>query len=264
MEGSRVPSRDELREHLVRTRVAGDIATTRENNLDNFRSLANRDPRYTFGLTFSGEWTYPQILDLMAKRCGVIADPAHREGADTIDPDLTIDALDAMADRLGDAVRRGARIVVATGHPTGLLTIHLAIARAAVRHGARLLTPAEGSRYRMALGRVLHLRYLGGVGMVSDGAGFLHTHEPGPMRGLLESLDELPDLVLADHGWAGAAGEAGVETVVGFADCNDPALFVGEAEGKVTVTVPLDDNVYPVHYAPLTAYLLGRMGLPVE
>ena len=54
------------------------------------------------------------------------------------------------------------------------------------------------------------------------------------MRGLLADLQDAgeapPDLVVADHGWAGAAGQAGV-TAVGFADCNDPALFVGEAEG---------------------------------
>jgi hypothetical protein len=45
---------------------------------------------------------------------------------------------------------------------------------------------------------------------------------------------------------------------VGFADSNDPALFVGEAEGDVAVCVPLDDNVAPTLYAPMTAYLLAR------
>ncbi len=67
-----------------------------------------------------------------------------------------------------------------------------------------------------------------------------------------------PDLVMGDHGWTGAAGQAGVDAL-GFADCNDPALFVGEAEGKVAVTVPLDDNVLPHLYAPLTAYLLANL-----
>jgi hypothetical protein len=66
--------------------------------------------------------------------------------------------------------------------------------------------------------------------------------------------------VVADHGWAGAAGEAGVDAI-GFADCNDPALFVGEAEGKVLVSVPLDDNVAPHLYAPLTAYVLQHASL---
>ena len=48
---------------------------------------------------------------------------------------------------------------------------------------------------------------------------------------------------------------------MGFADSNDPALFVGEHEGKVRVAVPLDDNVEPHLYAPLTAFLLHAAGL---
>ena len=43
----------------------------------------------------------------------------------------------------------------------------------------------------------------------------------------------LPDLVVADHGWAGCAGQYGVDSV-GYADCNDPALFLAEAEGNVS------------------------------
>src|SRR5450631_683634 len=66
-----------------------------------------------------------------------------------------------------------------------------------------------------------------------------------------------PDLVVADHGYAGAAGTAGIVSV-GFADCNDPALFVGEAEGDVAVCVPLDDNVEATLYEPLTAFLLSE------
>jgi hypothetical protein len=65
---------------------------------------------------------------------------------------------------------------------------------------------------------------------------------------------------MADHGWAGAAGQAGIDTV-GFADSNDPALFAGAAEAKIAVCVPLDDNVLPHHYAPLTSYLLSQSGL---
>ena len=80
------------------------------------------------------------------------------------------------------------------------------------------------------------------------------------LRALAEAGEPPPDLVVADHGWAGAAGQAGV-TAVGFADSNDPALFVGEEEGKVAVAVPLDDNVAPHLYAPMTAYLLSAAGL---
>lgn len=260
----RVPAREELREHLVRTRIAGEVATPRENNLDHYRSLALRDPHYLFGLDISDDWTYPDVLALMAKSAGVIADPEHREGQDTIDPDRTIDALEAMADRIAEALSRSApRILVATGHPTGLLAVHLALARTAAEHGAVLLAPAEGQAYTAGgFGRRRHIRYLEDVAMLDDRGAFVHTHDAGPMRAMLDELDRRgeprPDLVIADHGWAGAAGEAGVPTV-GFADCNDPALFVGEAEGKIAVSVPLDDNVLPRHYRPLTDYLIHRV-----
>jgi hypothetical protein len=106
--------------------------------------------------------------------------------------------------------------------------------------------------------------YLDAVAALLVPDGPRHTHSPLPMQAVLAHLracgEALPDLVVADHGWAGAAGQAGIDAV-GFADCNDPALFVGEAEGRVLVSVPLDDNVAPDLYAPLTAYLLHRAGL---
>ncbi|MFI0423302.1 phosphatase [Spongiactinospora sp. 9N601] len=256
------PSRSELRDHLIATKIAGDVATSRENNLDHYRSLAERDPYYQLGLTFAQPWGYRDVLALMAKSAGVSPDPAHRAGQDTIDPDRTIDALDEMGARIGAALAGGRpRLLFATGHPTGLLTVHLSLARFAVRHGAKLLTPGEGWAYSPAYHgrRTRRVRYLDGVAMLDDHGGFVHTHDSAPMEAMLRRLNgERPDLVIADHGWAGAAGEAGHPTV-GFADCNDPALFLGEAEGKIAVAVPLDDNVLPRYYRPLTAYLVSRV-----
>jgi hypothetical protein len=78
------------------------------------------------------------------------------------------------------------------------------------------------------------------------------------MQAILAGADgPLADLVVADHGWAGAAAQHGLP-VLGFADTNDPALFVGADEGKLDVVVPLDDNVTPADYAPLAAYLLAN------
>jgi hypothetical protein len=261
------PSRDELRAHLVASRIAGDVATTREDNLVKYGLLAARVPAAMFGLTPRGAWGPGDLLRLMTERVGVSPDPLHLHGADRIDPDLTIDALDRMAEHLAAAARPGARVVVATGHPAGLLPVHLAVGRALRACGATLLTPAAGFTYVTAsrAGRVTReIRYIDGVATVSTRGELNHTHSARPMQAVLAALDEagedLPDLVVADHGWAGAAGHAGV-VAVGFADSNDPALFVGEAEGTVAVTVPLDDNVAPHLYAPLTAYLLAAAGL---
>ncbi|MER6944043.1 phosphatase [Nonomuraea sp. NPDC000554] len=253
-------SRDQLREHLIQTRIAGDVATSRENNLDHYSSVANRDPYYMLGLTFEQPWSFRDVLALMAKSAGVVADPGHRRGQDTIDPDRTIDALDAMADSIAGALSLDSpRLLFATGHPTGLLAVHLPLARFAAERGATLLTPAEGWVYSGAgFGRPRHVRYLEEVAMLNEKGGFVHTHDSAPMERMLSELDTPPDLVIADHGWAGAAGEAGVPTVA-FADSNDPALFLGEAEGKIAACVPLDDNVLPRHYAPLTERIVTRV-----
>jgi histidinol phosphate phosphatase hisN-like protein len=266
---ARVPTRDELIRHLVGQRIAGRVATTRQNNLGNFRRLADRDPGYLFGIEPEGSWTFGEVLALMAERCGVSPDEAYREGVDYIDPELTVLRLEAMAARLRQAAQLREPVIVATGHPTGLLAVHLEVARALAVAGCPLLMPAAGWSYeiqRYGFRQRREIRYVGGVAMLAGRGELQHTHSPRPMVAMLDELrvsadpGAWPGLVVADHGWAGAAGQAGIDSV-GFADSNDPALFVAEAEGKVLVTVPLDDNVAPHLYAPMTAYLLSAAGL---
>jgi hypothetical protein len=256
--------RSELITHLTTARIAGRVATTRENNLANFASMSRREPLYLFGLTLDGEWAPADVLRLMAERCGVSPDPGHTHGQDTIDPQRTVDRLDAMADRLAAAAQRRERVLVATGHPVGMRPVHTAIAAALADAGCDLVTEAPDwthpvlAEFQRQEGRV---SFVDRVAMFRDPAGQLrHTHSPLPMEAILAGLSTPPDLVVADHGWAGAAAEAGVDTV-GFADCNDPALFVGEAEGRVLVCVPLDDEVDPALYDPMIDYLLRRAGL---
>ncbi|MGH3343721.1 MAG: phosphatase [Carbonactinosporaceae bacterium] len=260
---TRPPERAELHAHLVRHRIAGRVATPRENNLRNYRMMSARDPHYLFGLAPRGPWSPEGVLALMADRVGVSPDPAYRSGPDTIDPDRTIDRLDEMAARIGKAAQGRQRVVVATGHPEGLMPVHGAVAGALAAAGCAVLTPDATGHYAGSAGE--RVGYVARVAVLASAAGGgVHTHSPEPMRAVLASLrdagERLPDLVVADHGWAGAAGQAGVDAV-GFADSNDPALFVGEAEGAVEVAVPLDDNVAPRLYEPLTAYLLDRAGL---
>jgi hypothetical protein len=262
-----VPTREQLRAHLVAARIAGDVATPREGNLENFRRMSRREPLYLFGLEPEAAWTDRDVLALMAERCGVSPDPAHTHGQDTIDPDRTLERLDTMGDRLRSAAKNRERVLVATGHPVGLRPTHTAVAGALAAAGCTLLTPAAGwqhpadAAYEYQRGAI---RYSDGMGMLASAGMPQHTHSPLPVRAALAELEATgagpPDLVFGDHGWAGGAGQAGIDAV-GFADCNDPALFVGEAEGRVLVAVPLDDNVAPELYAPLTAYLLARAGL---
>lgn len=261
------PTRAELIDHLVRTRIAGDVATPRENNLAHYRRLANGDRHYWLGLELGDRWQDEQdVLAVMAERCGVSDDPEHRLGQDTIDPELTVAALERAADRLRGIAEETVgedgprRVLCATGHPGGLLDVHRCVAEAMLRAGCEIvrvplgLYADEGAVVQFA-----------GVAVYERGATLWHTHSPHPMTRVLDALEEsgrpLPDLVWADHGWAGCAAQRGVPAV-GFADCNDPALFLAEAEGTLSVAVPLDDNVPdPRFYEPMTAYLLAAAGL---
>lgn len=257
------PSPAELIDHLVRTRIAGNVATPRENNLDHYRKLAQGDRHYWFGLEFGDRWTDEQdVLAVMAERCGVNDDLEHRVGQDTIDPRLTVAALERMAAFLRKAAEGRQRVLFATGHPGGLLDVHRTTAAALRAAGCEIvaipsgLRADEGSVYQVA-----------DVAVFERGATLWHTHSPAPMAAILDGLRQagrpLPDLVVADHGWAGCAAQWGIDAV-GFADCNDPALFLAEAEGTLQVAVPLDDHVAdPRFYEPMTAHLLATAGLPV-
>lgn len=246
-------TREELRAHLIASRIAGDVGTPREDNLANINRLVAREPKYTFGLPWPVPRDADDVLAVVAKVVGIDADPQRSTGPDRIDPDRCLDALDRVRDRLADVAERRGRVLLATGHPTGLFALHQQVASALAAVGCHVITPGDGDRVVVEghRGRVL---YVGGVAVLATAAHLLHTHQPEPMRVVLDAMTQQPDLVVADHGWAGAAGQAGLP-VVGFADCNDPALFVGEADGLIDVAVPLDDNVLPRLYAPVAAYL---------
>ncbi len=258
---SGTPSRAQLVDHLVRTRIAGDVATPRENNLSHYRRLANGDRHFWLGLELGDRWTDEQdVLAVMAERVGVNDDAEHRYGQDTIDPELTVAALERLALRLRKAAEDRQRVLFATGHPGGLLDVHRATAAALRAAGCEIVVIPE--RLQTDEGYVMQFA---DVAVLEHGATLWHTHSGEPMRAILTGLEregrELPDLVVADHGWAGYAAQHGVDAA-GYADCNDPALFLAEAEGTLQVAIPLDDHVVsPRHYDPMTAYLLDQAGL---
>ena len=258
-----------LCDYLAANAIAGRVATPRQDSLAKYRRMAAGDPQCTFGLTFTRAWTERDVLAEMARRCGVSPDPVVQTGPDCIDPELTVGRLSAMAVQLGRIAAAQGTVLMGTGHPAGLLAIHAPLARRLTAAGCAILTPARGWQASPRSGGDAaaesgELRFIDRVAVLSRNAGLAHTHLPAAMEAMIAELretgDPMPDLVVADHGFAGAAGAAGLP-VVGFADCNDPALFIGEAEGLVDVAVPLDDNVQPDLYEPITAFLLAEAGL---
>jgi hypothetical protein len=76
---------------------------------------------------------------------------------------------------------------------------------------------------------------------------------------MVRMLGEMrPDLVFADHGFAGAAIEAGVEAL-SIADVNDPALLVARAQGRTEAVIVMDDNVQPDAYWPCYQAIVARL-----
>jgi hypothetical protein len=139
-------------------------------------------------------------------------------------------------------------VLFATGHPGDLDPLYGSIATLAEAAGAAILRPARGeSWWDDHVGHDWTIAYHGAVGMVADGERPRHTHRPEAMRRML--ADVRPDLVVADHGFAGAAIEAGVETL-SVADVNDPALIVAKAQGRTEIVVVLDDHVPADAYWP--------------
>ncbi|MFE0678611.1 phosphatase [Streptomyces sp. NPDC058867] len=260
-----------LREHLVAARLAGVVATTREVSLRSYRLFAARDPRVLMGIDPQADWAARDLVALMAEKCGVSGDPLLVEGHDVIDPERTLSALDAFAARIGAVARRGGPVLLGTGHPHRLLGFYADLADALSAAGCTVLTPAQGRcvdiTTRFGL-RTHNLDYVRGVALVrapgsvgSGGEPGAHTHSPLPVRTVLAAAAEaggpMPELVIGDHGWVCGAGQLGYEAI-GLADTDDPALFVGEAEGVVSVAVPLDDAVRSDYYRPLTRYVLNR------
>ena len=241
------------REELARALEAGGVAGVATHPLDNVRGnarlLVEGDPDKQFGLMgLQDGLTMQDVLDLVSAGSGVAIDPAQRFGDVLIAPDPILDACEALGRRLALAAEGGERVLIATGHPGGLDLLYREWERLLLSHGGRIVKPADGVSWRdPRLDHDWSIGYLSGVGMQIDGRVPRHTHWPDAMQRMLAA--ERPDLVVADHGFAGAAIEAGVETV-SVADVNDPALLVAKAQGRTEVVVVMDDHVAADAYWP--------------
>jgi hypothetical protein len=249
--------REELAQALVAGGVAGSAGHQHDNVFGNIRKLVAHDPDKLFGLSDMPEpFGFEDIVRIVGEASGVPIDELATEGSPDIDSGAVLDACEAAGNRLAVAARRGERILFATGHPGDLDPLYGAIADLAAGHGARIVRPAEGVSWSdPTVGHGWTIAYHGAVGMVTDGERPRHTHWPEAMRRMLAA--ERPDLVMADHGLAGAAIDAGVETL-SFADVNDPALIVAKAQGRTDIVVVLDDHVPADAYWPCFQAVAAR------
>jgi len=250
-------ARDGLLEGLLAGKVAGVAAHPVDNVRRNIQLLVEQDPDKLFAMSdMPGRFGFEEILGLVEAEAGAPIDRSARFGPVHIEPEPILAACEALGDRLATASAAGERVVVATGHPNGLDVLYRQVAELMSERGAKLLHPADGAVIQEP-GRPVpwRVRYLGDVALVTDEVAPKHTHAGDAMRRIL--ADERPDLVLADHGFAGAAIEAGVETV-SVADVNDPALIVARAQGRTQIVVVMDDNVDADDYWPCYQAVAAR------
>lgn len=252
-----------LRAHLVDTRLAGTVATSPSSTLTNCGRLVEGDDEYTFGLSDWRTATFAEVLAAVERVCGGDPRGADQAGAGWIDPDATVAAIERHRRALADFAANGGRALLATGHPTGLLPHYQAIARALQESGCQLLSPLDDTFMDEAdpdspgwPGRPPRgVRFLDGVAAVFDGGSLRHTHRARYMEAMLDEARGAVDLVLADHGMAGAAIERDLPTL-SIADVNDPALPLAQVRGRTDAVLPVDDNLAPRVFTPVTAAIL--------
>lgn len=244
----------------MRARLAGDVQTSPANTWRNCERLAAGEEPATFGMSDWRGATPLEIAEAVRSVCGQdLGTGADPHGLGWIDPDAALRGIAQHRATLRQAAASRARVLLATGHPTGLLGHYAALARVLQDRGCALLAPLDDVGLGSGPdGRPRSLRYVDGVACVSDGGSLRHTHRSRYMEAVLDALGGGPgqvDLVVADHGMAGAAIERGIPAL-SIADVNDVALPLAQVRGRTDGVLPIDDNLAPRLFVPVTAAIL--------
>ncbi|HKZ75740.1 MAG TPA: phosphatase [Actinomycetota bacterium] len=239
----------ELAHALLTGGVAGTATHPLDNVLGNIRMLLDGDPDKEFGLTGLQDGRDPDaVLRLVEAAAGSPIDRRARHGPVEIRPEPMLAELRTMGIRLARACLQGESVAFATGHPESIDYLLKAVGDLLADRGARVMRLGVGvSWHESGRNHDWQIDHWGAVAMQTDGRVPRHTHRPDAMEHML--AEGRPDLVVADHGFAGAAIQAGVETLA-LADVNDPALLIAKAQGRTEIVVVLDDHVPPVSYWP--------------
>jgi hypothetical protein len=256
------PRQRALIDHLVESRLAGNVATSAQNSLGNCGHLVDGHPEYTFGLSDWRDADFAEVVAAVEAAGGRPHGWGAADGGAAIDPEAALAAIERHRDTLAPFLAGGGgRVLVATGHPFALLAHYAALSRALTGAGNQVLRPLEGQRDRLATpdGRGASIRHLDGVACLYQDAALKHTHRPDPMEAMLEAVGGAKgvDLVVADHGYAGAAVEQGIPTL-SIADVNDPALPLAQARGRTDGVLVIDDGLDASLFRPVTAAILDR------
>jgi RNase H-fold protein (predicted Holliday junction resolvase) len=257
-----------LERRLTKLRLAGpELSHSRKNNLEAVKRLTDTDPYSTFGIKMvidyvhSSDLEEDEALKMVAGITKCSRDINYTEGRGYISPSSTIKGLKATATALRRVASEGGIVTFATGHPGSMLDYYTDLADLVRKLGGRVLELAKGQIVFQGEDRdhVQVADSINGVAVLSDTCAALHTHDSRPMELMLNDALHLPDLVVADHGFAGEAINRGIPTVA-VMDTNDPGLAVAKKLGANLVLVPMNDN-RPNVVTREAAELVRRMAL---
>jgi hypothetical protein len=174
-----------------------------------------------------------------------------------IDPKRTVAGFTSACTRVLEVARAGGRLVFATARPASLFGVYRTLARAAAGVGGKVLSapaaPIDESQ---------RVWWIDDVAMVSDGESLLADVSGAAADELLFVVPR-PDLVVADHAFAGVALVSGLE-VVALADLDAVALAVAAWRGMAVRVAPFDQHRTPTAYDPLLDLLAEAVAAPTD
>ena len=205
------PARDDelaprtLRQLLKERHVAGrSVRFGREEVAGTMRRVAQGAPAQLCGLTAFPGLTLEHVEAAVTALYGWEGDGPRAR----IAPSCTIDGFTNAVLRVLEVARGNGRIAFATARPASLLPVHRRLAARAAAEGGDVLEAEETAGFGPGGRRI---RWIDHVAVLTDGAALLAD---GSVEATEEWLFTLPrpDLVVADHLYAGVASACGMET----------------------------------------------------
>ncbi|HEX8231402.1 MAG TPA: phosphatase [Chloroflexia bacterium] len=239
-----------IERRLTRLRLSGpELSHSRANNVAAAKKLTDNDPYVTFGIRMVIDYVQlnevdPQeALGMIASITKCSQDVGYTEGRGYISPSSTIKGLKAMSAAIRHVCRDHGHVMFATGHPGSMVECYTELSELVRELGGHVMDLAKGQVAFQGEDRdhVQVADSINGIGILSDTCAALHTHDSRAMELMLNDAKRLPDLVIADHGFAGEAINRGIPTVA-IMDTNDPGLAVAKKLGANVIIVPMNDN----------------------
>jgi hypothetical protein len=213
---------------------------------DSVSSLARRQIQSTMGI--SGKYFLHALDSGSIEQC---AEEVY--GIDTtqpsvfIDPELTMIALDEACARIAESAMHGARIIFACSRPSATLPLFIELAKLSKDAGANILESFDNTSSFISDGRKgRRFTWSGSVAVVTDSESLLSCNDAKAADDLLFHLPR-PDLVVADHIFAGAALTSGLPTIA-FTGIESLAVSVASVPEAQCLAIPISINQPSTHY----------------